>query len=311
MNDPNEEAEERRSTPDPPRGTPDLEPMIAKYGHALSPVRWSGLPMRVGSFPKSGRVEKLYTASDVVLVWSGGECRVDIEFGVGGEPPTEVSRQSFVRHGGMVDLLPAGTTLLEVVWEGEEQSCVSVDLLPAVLEEWAPGKYRGLSIRPGPHFNVSEAHIVDIVRRLLAQNMTDEPLGGEYVRSLCQTLASYVFAAFGATPAAPSAHLPELTTEKLVTFVEEHLSMNLELADLARIAGYSSDHFARLFKRSFGVTPNHYIVGRRIERAKVMLRDPQQSIGRIARACGFGTPAYFSQVFKRHTSMTPKAYRKG
>lgn len=290
------------------RGTPDLGPVIAKYGHALSPTQWSGLPMRVGSFPGSGRVEGLYTDSDAVLVWSGGTTDVDISWRM---DTGERSRNRFTRHSGMVDLLPAGTTLHEVVWTGDESSCVSVNLTKDLIERWSPGAHRGLPTQGGPRFNLPEAHIVDLVRRLLAQAMLDEPLGADYVRGLSLTLASYVFATFGAASAGSATPLPELTSEKLVVFVEEHLAMNLGLGDLAKIAGYSPDHFARLFKRSFGMTPHHYIVHRRVERAKAMLRDPRHSLARVAAACGFSTGAHFSQVFKRQVGMTPSAYRKG
>jgi AraC family transcriptional regulator len=59
------------------------------------------------------------------------------------------------------------------------------------------------------------------------------------------------------------------------------------------------------------VSPHQYILARRIERAKSMLRDPRHSIVDVALACGFSSQAHLSAMFKRSTGVTPGTYRKG
>jgi AraC-like DNA-binding protein len=73
-------------------------------------------------------------------------------------------------------------------------------------------------------------------------------------------------------PASPArGGLPPGAMRRVREHVEAHLSESMDLAELAAIAGLSVYHFARAFKQSAGVTPHHYLVHRRIERAQEML----------------------------------------
>lgn len=280
-----------------------------KYGHVLGDPDWAGLPMRVGTYPGTGHVEGLSTDSDCILVWSGGRSEVTVSCRFAGR----TERHHYVRHSGNLDLLPRGTTLERVEWTGEETSCVSVTLpnaeLPTLLGE---GEW-GLSLEAGPRFNLTDAHVVDLVRRLFSQAALGEPLGPSYAKALSLALVTYVSRVFGHRQPRLMAGqgLPEIEAEKVVAFIENNISANLGLSELATLVGFSPDHFARLFKRSFGVPPHHYVTVRRIERAKGMLRDRGPSLSEVAMACGFSTQARFNAVFKQHTGVTPGAYRKG
>lgn len=285
---------------------------VEKYGHALTGATWFGVPIRAGHFPGSGRMEQLHTNSDSVLVWSGGRTEVTIHSSVEGRPEG-TSLHHFVRHGGMVDLLPRGTTLHDVEWSGEASSCVSVNFSEAFLRQLFEEDSPGLCLESGPRFNVTDAHIVDLVQRLFVQATFGEPLGRSYAQSLSLTLAAYVCSKYGrrAIAAEPGNGLPRLEVEKLVAFVEAQLAFDLGLVELATLTGYSPDHFARLFKKSLGVSPHQYLLSRRVERAKTMLRDAKHSLAEVAHACGFSSQAHFSAVFKQHTGVTPGVYRRG
>ncbi|HEY7960233.1 MAG TPA: helix-turn-helix transcriptional regulator, partial [Sphingomicrobium sp.] len=54
------------------------------------------------------------------------------------------------------------------------------------------------------------------------------------------------------------------------------------VARLARVSGVSQAHFARSFKKAFGAPPHRYLLTRRIERAKALLRDTDLPITDIA-----------------------------
>jgi AraC family transcriptional regulator len=83
------------------------------------------------------------------------------------------------------------------------------------------------------------------------------------------------------------------------------------VSGLAAVMGYSPDHFARLFKRDFGITPYQYVLNRRVERAKSLLRARGLSIAEVAMTCGFSTQAHLSSAFKARVGTTPGAYRRG
>jgi AraC family transcriptional regulator len=81
------------------------------------------------------------------------------------------------------------------------------------------------------------------------------------------------------------------------------------LAAVAAAAGVHAGHLARVFRNHFHCTAGEYLRQRRVERAYRLLRG-DKSLAEIAVATGFADQSHFSTVFKRHTGMTPAAYRK-
>ncbi len=84
----------------------------------------------------------------------------------------------------------------------------------------------------------------------------------------------------------------------------------ITLARLARVCGLSSSRLSHLFRAETGQTPMEYLEAQRIARARDMLAHSAKPIAAIAAAVGFLDPLYFSRVFRRHASMSPRAWRK-
>ncbi|WP_437730520.1 helix-turn-helix domain-containing protein [Sorangium sp. So ce1335] len=284
----------------------------AKYGVALTGSDWVGLPLRMQYVPESGRFEALSADSDTVLVWTGGPSQIDIRFA---DPTSgEVREHSFERLSGMVDLMPRRTRLHSVTWRGRPSVVTGVTFPEAAMSALSSSLSSCLVPEQGPRFGLVDAHVVDMVHRLRAQAEGQEYLGAVYVQSLCLTLASYVAARYGAGAKAEmslrSASLSSGQRTQIERFVDRELSSNFGLVDLARLVGYSPDHFSRLFKHAYHQTPYQYVLSRRIEKAMTMLRDERMSIAEIALACGFSNQGHLTTAFKRRTGTTPGAYRK-
>jgi AraC family transcriptional regulator len=96
----------------------------------------------------------------------------------------------------------------------------------------------------------------------------------------------------------------------VVQYIEENLSENISLAELAELARLSIFHFSRAFKQSFGMPPHRYHTSRRIERAKVLLAKPNQSVTEIALDMGFNDTSSFTAAFRRLVGRTPTDYRR-
>lgn len=90
--------------------------------------------------------------------------------------------------------------------------------------------------------------------------------------------------------------------------LDERYAENLELADLAAVAGLSRHHLLRLFKRETGLTPHAYLTDRRVRVARRLL---VQGSGpaEVAAACGFCDQSHLNRAFKARAGSAPGAYR--
>ena len=78
---------------------------------------------------------------------------------------------------------------------------------------------------------------------------------------------------------------------------------------LAKVSGVSEAHFARCFKDAFGLPPHRYLLTRRIERAKALLRDSELSVTEIAMQTGWSSLGTFGRTFRDVTGESPGELR--
>ncbi|SAK83237.1 transcriptional regulator [Caballeronia temeraria] len=78
---------------------------------------------------------------------------------------------------------------------------------------------------------------------------------------------------------------------------------------LAEVSGVSEAHFARSFKRAFGIPPHRYLLTRRIEQAVTLLRDTELAITDIAFVTGWESLGSFGRIFRDITGHSPRAMR--
>jgi AraC family transcriptional regulator len=98
--------------------------------------------------------------------------------------------------------------------------------------------------------------------------------------------------------------------KRVAEFMEAHLAEPVRLKELATIARLSPFHFARAFKRSFGMPPHRYHLQRRIARARSLLAEPAQSVTSVAFQVGFADLSSFTAAFRRVTGASPSQYRR-
>ena len=93
-------------------------------------------------------------------------------------------------------------------------------------------------------------------------------------------------------------------------YINEHLSDDLSVSNIASLLYLSPNYFSRLFKKVTGEGCNEYIVRKRIEKAKVLLETTNFQTGRIALMVGYRDTNYFSLAFKKSTGKSPRKYRE-
>ncbi|BFP42242.1 hypothetical protein FGF1_30870 [Flavobacteriaceae bacterium GF1] len=93
-------------------------------------------------------------------------------------------------------------------------------------------------------------------------------------------------------------------------YLNDNLQKKISLEALSTDIGISKYYLHRLFSEFNGETPNGYLTKIRLERAKNKLQTSKDPISEIAMACGFDDTAYFSNLFKKHTGLSPSRFRK-
>ncbi len=93
-------------------------------------------------------------------------------------------------------------------------------------------------------------------------------------------------------------------------YIEENLTQEIELQELASIAKLSTGQFCRIFKKLTGRSSKNYINQLRIEKSIMLLEDGEYNVGEIAFAVGFGDSSYFSRLFKKYKGLAPSEYMK-
>jgi AraC-like DNA-binding protein len=103
---------------------------------------------------------------------------------------------------------------------------------------------------------------------------------------------------------------PNPALQAAVQLIHDHYSERLLLSNVARAAGYSVQHFHRLFVAGYGMTPQQYMLRLRMRRSLQLFQDyPGITVDRVAEKLGMDT-SYFIRMFKRTYGTTPKQYAK-
>ncbi|PSN12600.1 hypothetical protein C7293_19415 [filamentous cyanobacterium CCT1] len=93
--------------------------------------------------------------------------------------------------------------------------------------------------------------------------------------------------------------------------LRSHLETPPNQTELAQRVGIGHCTLNKGFREVFGVTPFAYLTRHRMEQAKQLLRQPDQTVAEVANRVGYANPAQFAAAFKRHFGMTPRDCMRG
>jgi AraC-like DNA-binding protein len=97
---------------------------------------------------------------------------------------------------------------------------------------------------------------------------------------------------------------------KVCNYMNEHCTEDIQVDELAELAGFSKFHFTRLFKQFIGMSYYDYLNQHRIMYAEKLLIDPNMSVTEVAMRSGFGSLATFNRAFKVYKKCTPTQYKQ-
>jgi len=163
-----------------------------------------------------------------------------------------------------------------------------------------------------PHIHFDDQYLRTAIRRfqaLLSDPTLDMP-------GYADTLIELVRFDLLRTTKNPSARLPKtgaLSPQQVslvIDYVDAHLSERTSISDLAALLNLTRYHFMRSFKQAVGMPPHQFMIARRVERAKEMLCDQDQTIAGVALRTGFSTPLQLTRAFRRVVGTTPSEFRR-
>jgi AraC family transcriptional regulator len=168
-------------------------------------------------------------------------------------------------------------------------------------EDFAPQKL------VDPRFRFTNPRIVSLTKMLIGISETDpsDLLLGD-------SLTAAIFALLSTDdmePAEPR-QLSDSALSLIVEFIQDQLPRQIELRELANLAGLSQWHFARGFKRATGRSPYQWQLDKRLDLVQRLLLQTDAPLEAIARSAGFYDAMHMSRLFKRKTGEAPAAWRR-
>jgi len=139
--------------------------------------------------------------------------------------------------------------------------------------------------------------------KLLNSNEHDNWIeAGEYLR----TLSEAIFRVLGNSENT----LANRALERITAYIDQNISGDLTLTNLARVGGFNASYLSRLFKNAHKMTVTDYVVRKRMETAKQFLVTSTEKIQNIAEKTGYTSSHSFSRAFRNHTGVSPIEYRE-
>ncbi len=249
---------------------------------------------------------------DISLVlFAGGPMRIESRHGHG------LWKPRYLRHSDLT-LTPDGSSPSELRWQcltSEPTQTLHLHLRKSLLlrtaEEVAEVDASRVALVGQP--TLQDPLLAQIGFALWRELEERSPAGKLYAQTATQMLAVHLlrhYTAKGLVVKEPAQGLTPRQVSRVVDFAQAHLTQDLSLESLAQQTGFSPYHFARLFRRTTGESPHHFVLRLRIERAQCLLQQRDLPLAVVALESGFANQSHFTQVFKRHLGLTPRAYRQ-
>jgi AraC family transcriptional regulator len=214
---------------------------------------------------------------------------------------------------GSITVVPAGSSTLWR-WQGSPDwlvVCLEPSLLAGVATESFEFDSSRMVVPPLVSLNVPELRsaMLAVDAELRASGVGGSLLAESFANVLAVHLVRHIMGA--RRPKAPTdGVLPRHKLRAVVEYIMENLEGSPTLEEMAKVVNLSPYYFARQFKASTGLAPYQFVITRRIERAKDLLRtNGGLGLAEVAFCSGFANQSHFCLHFKRIAGVTPRRFR--
>lgn len=164
------------------------------------------------------------------------------------------------------------------------------------------GKY---SLREGIYLDQSEGAILALLQKMIIEMQNKRSFYTAKLNHLIGELIIELLRHDEFTTSEPS-------VDKVIyakNYIDENVGQKISVDLLADLVGYSYDRFRHLFKEEYGLSPMQYVMSKRFELAKRLLKQTDLSISAVSHASGFSNDTQFCSLFKQATGHSPRRYR--
>lgn len=284
----------------------------------LSSSGWSNLHLEVYQQPKFEIAEHQHTMHAIALACAASAiaCGLPESLEQPGLDSLIASGERWLdgklarerRRVGDIAIIPAGI-FHRCNWATSVEFMI-LAIEPALLQQVGQDFVNPDRIELTPRFMNDADPLIQGIFSSLREELESGKIGGDLlIDSLKTTLAIHLLRNYCTIqPKLPSYRdgLSQSTLQQVTEYIHEHLHQDLKLVELCALAQLSPYHFLRLFKQRTGITPHQYILQRRIEKAKHLLKHSKLSIADIAALTGFCDQSHLTRCFKRIVGITPK-----
>ncbi|MBC8072953.1 MAG: helix-turn-helix transcriptional regulator [Deltaproteobacteria bacterium] len=213
-------------------------------------------------------------------------------------------QQRVIYTRGDIDVLPAG---MSTRWDEEEASTAVVVRLPHALLRRAAEDlgHSPEQIELDARWQLRDPQIEHIAWALDAERAAGDPNGLLYAESLGTALAVRLLAHFAPRPL-PAGGLSRVQLRRVTEHIDAHLDRSLSLEHLAEVAGLGATQLKLRFRRSTGRSVHAFVIDRRIERARQLLRAGALSISQVALEVGFAHGSHLARCMRRALGVSPR-----
>ncbi|MBB6430139.1 helix-turn-helix domain-containing protein [Algisphaera agarilytica] len=246
--------------------------------------------------------------------WSGQLKDLDLWLILGGRGWMRCDGEEFELRRGVALVARAGSSY-EAWQDLDDRLCV--DAIHFDLLDQQGRRLPGDALPPRV-LSVADLGMAEAVSRRLrerryfhpeGQSASDDRVSGALLRGLLLDLDHHTLAS-GNDDASDEMAEHRTAVQRALSLIHEKPGHQLTVADLAEDAGYSPDHFSRIFRSLTGRSPQAAMIHARLDRARHLLRSTPMSISQIAEALEYSDAFFFSRQFKKFVGESPTQYRQ-
>jgi len=165
-----------------------------------------------------------------------------------------------------------------------------------------------------PRFAMLDPLLEQLAIAILAALRDGTAEDGLYIETMAQMIAVHLAKAHSTNSrpqrVVPIDGLSRQRIRRVLDYIEAHLDGDLSLEAMAAEIELSPFYLSRVFKAELGQSPHQYVLARRVELAKELLRNSDQAIADVALAAGFSSQSHLSNWFLRTVGVSPAMYRR-